>query len=206
MQSLTVLSSLSMPELSKVGSISWTTLPALTQLTFTKKVTEASSVLITDTNLSSLDGINLVTAKTFNINNNRYLNIVDVALGNVSEALSVEFNGKSLNCSFPNLMWATNITIREAGSASFPKLSSVNNSIAFIQNNFDSISFPELEKVGQSFAFNGNTKLTNVTANNLVSVGGTFQFANNTAFQNINGFHSLKTVGGSIDWSGTFTK
>jgi len=205
MQGLTVLSSLSMPELIKVGTISWTTLPALSQLTFTKGVTEASSVLITDTNLGSLTGISLVTAKTFNINNNKYLNVVDVALGNVSEALSVEFNGKSLNCSFPRLVWATNITIREAGQVSFPKLTNVNNSIAFIQNNFESVSFPELEKVGQSFAFNSNTKLTNVTANDLESVGGTFQFANNTKFQKLDGFRSLKTVGGSVDLSGTFT-
>ena len=206
MQGLTVLSSLSMPELTKVGSISWTTLPALSQLTFTKGVTEASSVLITDTILTDLSGINLVTVKTFNINNNHYLNGVDVALGNVSEALSIEANGKSLNCSFSQLVWATNITIREAGDVSFPKLASVNSSIAFIQNNFVSVSFPQLQKVGQSFAFNSNTKLTNVTANSLVSVGGTFQFANNTQFQNLNGFQSLKSVGGSVDLSGTFKK
>jgi len=204
MQGLTVLSSLSMPELAKVGSISWTTLPALSSLTFTKGVTEASSVLITDTILTSLSGISLMTVKTFNINNNRYLNVVDSPLGNVSEALSVEFNGKSLNCSFSQLVWATNITIREAGDVFFPKLASVNNSIAFIQNSFSSVSFPQLEKVGQSFAFNGNTQLTNVTANSLSSVGGTFQFANNTQFQNLNGFRSLKTVGGSVDLSGTF--
>jgi len=206
LQGLTVLDTLSMPELTKVGSISWTTLPALSQLTFTKGVTEASSVLIADTDLKSLSGISLVTVKTFNINNNNHLTSVDVALANVSEALSVEFNGDSLNCSFPQLVWATNITIREAGDVFFPKLAAVNSSIAFIQNSFVSVSFPELEKVGQSFAFNGNTKLTNVTANNLVSIGGTFQFANNTQFQNLNGFRSLKTVGGSVDLSGTFKK
>ena len=203
---LTILSTLSMPSLTKVGSISWTTLPALSSLTFTKGVTEAASVLITDTDLNSLDGINLVTASIFNINNNKRLKVVNVSLGNVTQALSVEFNAKSVNCSFPNLVWANNITLRDAGEASFPNLESVNNSASFINNTFTSVDFPELTKVGQSFAFNSNGALTNVTANSLESVGGTFQLANNTNWKIVDSFTSLKTVSGSIDLSGVFTK
>jgi hypothetical protein len=206
LKSLTILTTLSMPELVKVGKIDWITLPALTRLTFTKGVTEAASVDISDTNLDSLDGISLVTTKTFNINNNRYLKIVNIALANVSEGLSVEFNSKSVNCSFPNLIWATNITIRDAGDVRFPQLSNVNGSIAFINNTFETVEFPELTKVGQSFAFNSNTRLTNVTANKLESIGGTLQLANNTEYKIVKGFASLKTVIGSIDMSGTFTK
>lgn len=206
LQGLIVLQTLSCPKLSKVGTINWVTLPALKALDFATEVTECSEVLITDTQLNSLDGINLQTAKIFNINNNKYLKTVNVALGNVSDALSIEFNSKNVDVSFPQLTWAMNITVRDAGSVSFPKLVSVNQTIAFINNTFPAASFPMLTQVGQSFTFNSNTKLTNVTADKLETIGGTFQLANNTQLINIDGFDSLTTVAGSVDFSGSFTK
>lgn len=204
LQELTVLQTLSCPALTKVGTINWVTLPALKALEFTAEVTECQEVLITDTWLTSLDGINLVTADIFNINNNKYLKTVNVALGNVTGALSVEFNSKGVDVSFPDLVWAMNITIRDAGSVSFPKLTEVNSTIAFINNTFTECQFPALTEVGQSFAFNSNTQLTNITATKLESIGGTFQLANNTKLLRIDSFEALTTVDGSIDFSGAF--
>ncbi|KAI5784625.1 hypothetical protein EDC01DRAFT_202516 [Geopyxis carbonaria] len=203
---LTVLASLSMPMLNSVGEISWTTLPALKALDFTSQVKKAKKVLITDTILTTLEGINLVETDTFNINNNRYLKIVNVALGNVTEALTIAFNGKGVNASFPNLKWAQNITVRDAGDISFPKLESVNNSISFVNNTFKAAQFPMLTEVGQSLAFVSCTQLTNLTANDLESVGGTFQLANNTKLEEVTSFGALKSVGGAIDMSGAFKK
>jgi hypothetical protein len=204
--SLTVLSTLSMPVLTSVGDISWTTLPALKALDFTTQVKQAKSVLITDTILTSLEGINLVETDTFNINNNKYLKIVDVALGNVTEALTIAFNGKGVNASFPQLKWAQNITVRDAGDISFPNLKEVNNSMSFVNNTFKTANFPKLTEIGQSLAFVSCAQLTNLTANKLESVGGTFQLANNTKLEEVNGFGSLKSVGGAIDMSGAFKK
>ncbi|KAF8242234.1 hypothetical protein K440DRAFT_639368 [Wilcoxina mikolae CBS 423.85] len=203
---LTVLSTLSCPELVSVGDIKWTTLPALQQLTFTKQVSKAKTVLITDTLLSSLTGINLKTAVQFNINNNRYLKSVDVALTQVSDIIIIEANGKGVNASFPDLVWANNITVRDAGDVYFPKLEAVNSSAAFINNTFQSASLPELTTVGQSLAFVSCSKLTNITANLLTDVGGTFQLANNTKLAKVDGFNSLAKVGGAIDFSGVFTE
>ncbi|KAF8545123.1 hypothetical protein BDD12DRAFT_872047 [Trichophaea hybrida] len=202
---LTVLSTLSCPELVSVGDIKWTTLPALQQLSFTKQVSKANTVLITDTLLSSLTGINLKTAEQFNINNNRYLKEVNVALTQVSDIIIIEANGKGVNASFPNLIWANNITVRDAGNVYFPKLEAVNSSAAFINDTFQSASFPDLTTVGESFAFVSCSQLTNITANSLTHVGGTFQLANNTKFAKVDGFNSLATVGGAIDFSGVFT-
>jgi hypothetical protein len=38
----------------------------------------------------------------------------------------------------------------------------------------------------------------------LTSIGGTFLIANNTVLSNIGGFDKVDTVGGSIDWTGSF--
>lgn len=203
---LIILQTLSCPQLSKVGTINWVTLPALKALEFTTSVTECLEVLITDTQLTTLEGIDLQTARIFNVNNNKQLKNVNVGLHNCTDALSVEFNSKNVEVAFPELVWAMNITLRDASSASFPKLETVNKTLACINNTFESVEFPVLTHVGQSFTFNSNTKLTNLTASQLETVGGTFQLANNTKLNNINGFKSLETVEGSVDMSGSFTK
>lgn len=201
---LTVLSTLSMPQLKSVGTLDFTTLPALQALQFTSEITMASAVTISDTLLGALTGINVQTVKTFDINNNKYLKSVDVQLANVSDSLTIASNSKDLNASFPNLIWANNITVRDAGGIMFPSLESLNNSISFVNNTFTEASFPNLTTVGQSFAFVSCTKLTNASAPELTKVGGTFQFANNTKFTNLTDFGKLQSVGGSIDLSGVF--
>lgn len=201
---LTVLSTLSCPQLKSVGNLDFTTLPALQSLQFTSEITMASSVTISDTLLGALTGINVQTVKTFDINNNKYLKSVDVQLANVSDSITIASNSKDLNASFPNLIWANNVTVRDAGGVMFPSLASLNNSISFVNNTFEEASFPNLTTVGQSFAFVSCTKLTNVSAPELTKVGGTFQFANNTKFTNLTDFGKLASVGGSIDLSGVF--
>ncbi|KAI5857196.1 hypothetical protein BZA05DRAFT_387547 [Tricharina praecox] len=202
---LTVLSTLSCPELVSVGDIAWSTLPALQSLSFTKKVSKANTVLITDTLLTSLEGINLVTAERFNINNNRYLRSVNVALGNVTDVLIIEANGKGVNASFPNLKWANNITVRDAGDVYFPVLEEVKSTAAFVNNTFETVSFPELTQVGESLAFVSCSRLTKISANELEEVGGTFQLANNTKLAVVEDFDKLAVVGGAVDISGVVT-
>jgi len=206
LKELTILKTLSFPELTSVDEIKWITLPALSAIGFTKGVTSANKVEISNTNLESLNGINLKKAAVFNINNNNFLKTVDIPLGNVSDALTISFNAKGVNASFPNLQNAQNITIRDAGSISFPKLEKVTSSISFINNTFETANFPQLSEVGQSIAFVSCSQLTNLTAGSLKSVGGTFQLANNTKLETVDGFGKLEKVGGSIDLSGVFNK
>jgi len=202
--SLTVLSSFSCPNLVSVKEISWTTLPVLQSLSFTKEITNASSVLIADTMLTSLDGINLMTAESFNLNNNKYLKTVDVQLTKVTGALTLSSNAKGVNCSFASLKSAANITIEDAGSLSLPKLEGVNNSLSFVSNTFETLTLPKLTTAGD-FSMSGNNKLTNVSAPELKTCDGTFLLANNTELAIIDSFESLATVTGAVDMSGVFT-
>jgi hypothetical protein len=202
---LTSLKSLVFPELVSVGQIDWETLPALEGLEMTKQITQARRVLITDTIMTSLNGINITSTAYFNINNNRFLRNIDCSLQEVSDMLDINSNGKSLKASFPDLTWANNITIRDASSVSFPMLEKVNSSCSFINNTFDSISFPELTQVGGSFSFAACPSLTNITASKVKSIGGTFLIANNSNLAVLEGFGSVTKVGGSVDFAGKFT-
>jgi hypothetical protein len=208
---LTTMSTLSFATLKSVESISWSALPALSGLNFDAIVTKATSVLITNTFLNSLDGINLATVSDLNINNNNRLKKFDTQVANVTGQLTIDSNGQELKVSFPNLIWAANATFRNASSVSIPSLAFVNGSLGFYGNNFDSLAAPNLTSVGGKegptaggFAFVNNAALANISMPLLKTVAGQAQIANNSALTGIS-LPALSNVGGAIDFSGNFS-
>jgi hypothetical protein len=202
---LTILTSLSFPRLTTVDIIDWEALPALQALAFTTGVQKASSLSIQNTQLNSLDGINLQTVDSVLIANNNYLETIDMQLAYINTGLAIEANGRQVNASFPNLEWAFNITLRNVSSISFPSLSSVNGSLGFYSNFFESVSAPNLTSVGQSLSFVSNEDMTNASFPVLTTVGGGLQIANNTGIEDISGFPDLQSIGGALDFYGNFT-
>jgi hypothetical protein len=207
---LTVLSSLSFSTLTDVGSISWSALPALPQLNFPESIGMATSVLITNTFLSTLDGINLQTVDTLDINNNNRLKTFSTQVGNITTSLTIDSNGKDLEVSFPNLIWAANMTFRNISSLSIPSLAVVNGTFGLYENYMSVISAPNLTSVGSvkngvgGLAFVANPNIQNITLPQVATVGGAFQIANNSALSTIS-FPLLSEVGGAIDFSGNFS-
>jgi hypothetical protein len=201
---LTILSTLSFPSLTSVKSIEWTDLPALQQLTFTQGVTTAQDVVISDTQLNSLDGINLRTVANMDINNNLYLTLISTQITNVTQSLSIDANAQSLKVNFPNLVFAFNMTLRNISSISIPSLASINSTLGFYGDYVTSVIAPNLTTVGGDLAFVANAELTNISMPALTTVGGGLTIANNSALMTIDGFPSLKTTG-AINMSGNFS-
>ena len=210
MFNLTLLSTLSMTELTSVNTIDWSALPALSLLTFPATVSQAESVTISNTFLSSLDGINLMTVQTLDVNNNNRLQTLSTQVANITSNLNIDANGQLLAVSLPNLIWAANMTLRNVSSVSIPSLATVNGSLGFYENYFTSVSAPNLTTVGNkgtlqgSLAFVANPSLANISMPLLQSIGGADQIANNSALDAIN-FPALSFVGGAIDFAGNFT-
>lgn len=76
----TIMASLNLAQLTTVGSFSISALPALENIGLTTGITSAESVIISDTGLSSLQGINVVKLKTFDVNNNADIQTIDSGL------------------------------------------------------------------------------------------------------------------------------
>ena len=209
---LTALSTLSFPQLTKVQNISWIALPQLQSLNFspnnaTGGVIMANSVVISNTGLKSLDGINLQTVDTFNINNNPDLTKVNpVQLREITGPLDIEANGKALIASFPALQVAFNMTFKNCSDVQLPALSVVNDTMGFFGNAFQSADLNNLTSTGKDLVFVGNDQLTNISAPSLTKIGGGYLIANNTQLTMINGFKALQTVGGALDFSGDFSE
>ncbi|RDL37808.1 putative sporulation-specific protein 2 [Venustampulla echinocandica] len=210
---LTLLSTLSMSDLTSVKALEWTALPALSQLTFPSVLSKANAVLITNTFLSTLDGINLQTVGTLNINNNNRLKTFSTQVANITQLVDISSNGQNLDVSFPNLIWAANATFRNVSSIKLPSLATVNGSLGFYGTNSESIIAPNLTTVGDitksasvggSLALVANSALSNISFPVLKSVAGAVQVANNTALSAIS-FPALETVNGAIDFAGNFS-
>jgi hypothetical protein len=207
---LTVLSTLAFTELTSVNTISWVALPALGELTFPKFISEASSVTIDNTFLSTLDGINLKSVDELDISNNHRLTRISTQVGSVSKEINIASNGQNLAIELPNLLWATTATFRTLASLSIPSLTVVNESFTLDENHFSSFSAPNLTSVGNthtrvgSLTFAGNNALKNITLPELKTVGGANQIANNTDLDVIS-FPVLSEVGGAIDFAGNFS-
>ncbi len=206
LRDLQLLSTLNFPSLQSVNTVDWEGLPNLGALSFTAGLSKVASLSIQNTVLGSLDGVNLVEVDTLFVVNNFYLNHITMQLGNVSTALTLSANGNDVQASFPNLEWATNMTLANCSSIDLQSLSAVNGSLGFYSNYMQSLSFPNLTMVGQSFYFVDNPSLTNISAPSVKTVGGGLVMSNNTDLQTVNGFNKLESVGGAVDFNGNFKK
>ena len=207
---LTVLSELSFPQLTQVSSLNFTALPALQQMSFGGNgINQADSVLITNTGLSSLQGINnLQSVSTFNVNNNAALQNISLQVTSIKNSLDIEANDgyvSGLTTTFPLLETAQNMTFRNCSSVSLPSLANVTQDLGFYGNTMTSFAAPNLTTVG-GLIFVDNTDLTNISIPGLVSVNGSYQIANNTLLGKINGFQKLSVIKGALDFNGNFTE
>ncbi|KAK9456234.1 hypothetical protein V1511DRAFT_457269 [Dipodascopsis uninucleata] len=200
---LTVLATLSFPVLTSVGAINWITLPGVDSLDFNTGVNKCDSVYISDTSLNSLDGINLTTITTLELNNNLNLDDVEMGVTSVSNMLDISFNGNTA-VSFPSLQWANNLTFQDVSSISTPSLNTVNSTYQLINNTFTSLQAPNLTSVG-GISVESNNKLTNISFPKLKTVGSAgLEIANNTKLTDLSGFPILSSISGALILDGDF--
>jgi hypothetical protein len=205
LSNLTILSTLAFSSLNSVNEIEWVGLPALQGLNFPQGVSQAQNVLISNTQLNTLSGIELTTVGNIDINNNPYLNTVNVnEIINITGTLNFAANYKELGITFDNLQQANNMTFRNVSSISMPSLSLVNGSLGLISDTFQSFSAPNLTSTGGALAFVDSPNLSNISMPQLKEVGGGFLIANNSALLSIDGFPKLQTIVGALDFAGDF--
>lgn len=207
---LTVFSSFSMPKIETINQLNLTALPALQQFSFgSDGITQASSILITNTGLSSLQGIdNLEAVDSFNVNNNPALQNITLNVRSIKNALRIEANDgfqSGLTTSFPSLMSAMNMTFRNCSAVSLPSLMNVSQYLGFYGNTMETQSLPNLTSTG-GLVFVDNIKLSNISIPNLTSVNASLQIANNTMLKKIDGIQKLSIVTASLDFNGNFTE
>lgn len=201
-----VLSTVNFPKLTTVTNIKWNALPNLQGLQMDAQISKASIIDIENTQLQSLKGLNLETVDELTVANNRYINSIDMQLGNVSRQLTLTANNPEVNVSFPNMEWAFNLTFRNCSAIDLPSLHTLNSSLGLYGNTFESFAAPNLTKIGGALSIVSNTELTNISFPQLTVVSQNLQIANNTKLSEISGLPKVATIGGALDFNGNMSK
>lgn len=203
-----ILERIDFTNLRSVGKLNWIALPTLDTVNFgTSGVTTVSSIRISNTFISTLDSMDLVSVDTFQIDNNHNLKKWSTGLNNITGSLIIASNGENLNVSLPNLTLANSIDVRSVKSFSMPLLATVSESISFSNNtNLESVAAPKLTTVGQSVSIASNDAVTNITMNSLTSIGGGLSITQNSDLSTVDGFAKLAKVAGAVNIRGNLTE
>lgn len=200
----TILSTLNLAQLTTVGSLNLNALPALEDVGLTAGLTSAESVIISDTGLSSLTGIDVYQLQTFNVNNNDNIDSIDSGLREVTDTLDISYNAEKVDVSFPQLKTAKNIVLQSINSISAPNLTATNGSIAISSSSIEQIKFAQLTSIGSSLTINKNDDLTELDFPKLTTIGGALSIADNDELKSLDGFSELSSIGGAVNINGSF--
>lgn len=207
MEDLTILANLQFDSLQSVGDIQWLALPALQSLSFSQGIQKAKSVLISNTQLNNIDGIELQQVGDFNINNNGFMADINVNnLKNITGITNFAANGQDLKISFPNLIGAGNMTFRNVSGVSVPSLKRVGGALGLISNTLSSFLAPNLTVIDGSLVLLDNENLNNVSFPVLQGINGGFGVAANNKLSDLGGFPGLQVVSGAVDVSGSIKR
>lgn len=204
---LNLLSNLQMENLQSVTEIYFEKLTQLSQITFgSKGVSKAQNITITDTFLSTLDGMDIAEVGTFEVYSNAQLNSFTSALVNVTDSLIFSTNGASMTINMSMLEMAQSIQLREMKSFTAPALKEV-GSLSFNSNpELQSFTADNLTEIAQSLTFADNEALTNFSFASLKQIAGDLYLVNNTKLTAIDGMPQLDSVYGGIQIAGNFQK
>ncbi|KUL84313.1 hypothetical protein ZTR_07556 [Talaromyces verruculosus] len=199
-----LLTTLNFPELTSVGSIDFKALPNLQALTFSKGVSKAGSVSITNTGLTSLSGIELTSVGDFDLTANTALTSINVNdIKNITGTLIISANNNKLNIEFPNLVSAQNLTFRNTSSISVPSLANLTGELGLFGNYISNFSAPNLTTCAD-LDFDDNADLTDINLPLLSTLTGGLAISNNDKLDIIS-FPKLSKVQGAIDLTGDYT-
>jgi hypothetical protein len=196
LQGLDLLSTLNMAALKSLNKLNMVSLRQLSTFTFgTSGITEASDIVISDTVLTDLSGLNITTVDSLTITNNKRLTAYNSNLKTITSLLSVTSNGNNMDINMTKLTTAAEIQLSNVKSFSVPRLSTITQSLKFDTN-------PELKTFTAKSVTNINL-LTNVSFPLLTAIGD-MTIQNNTKLVAVEGFPKLSEVAGGIILRGNF--
>ena len=197
-----VLQTFNFPKLTSVDSIILTGLPNLRQLGLSLQ--KAASIDIENTQLTTLDGINVTEATTIKIANNGLLDTIDLPVTSIDDILELSDNNVAVTVTLNDLETAKNLTFRNCSGVTMPNIKTMNGTLAFFGSKFETFNATNLTSITGALTFVDNNNLENISFPALTKVSGALEIANNTELHNID-FPKLETVGGALDFHGNIT-
>ncbi|KAM0524047.1 hypothetical protein ACHAPE_001302 [Trichoderma viride] len=205
LQGLDLLSSLNMAALKSLNKLNMQSLRQLSTFTFgTSGVSKASTIVISDTVLTDLSGLNINSVDSLTITNNKRLTAYNSDLANITSLLSVTSNGNNMEINMTKLTTAAEIQLSNVKSFLAPQLKTITQSLKFDTNpELTTFNAKNITSIKDSVTFINNNKLTNISFPLLTTIGD-MTIQNNTKMLAVEGFPKLSTVAGGIILRGNF--
>lgn len=201
---LTQLSNIDFTNLGSVNKLTLISLPSLATLNLNKGISKASHIEVSDTALSGFP-LGVTSIDYLDINNNKNITDIDLALQTVSDTLILSFNSDEAEVKLDQLQWASNMTIQDVSALSASNLTAVNGSLVIAYNLFKEFQLDSLETVGGSLRIINNEELESLSFEELSTIGGEFNMVNNSKLIDTeDAFNSITTIKGAVNIEGEF--
>lgn len=199
MKELTSLSLISFPSLSAVKVLDWRVLPILSNVNFNNDIEDIESITVSDTSLVGFSGFMASNLRKLDINNNRFLDVIDSNVERIDGELHIAANAKELTVNLPNLSFANNVSLHEIFNINLKSLEEVNSTVSIVNNNFLDLKLPKLTTIGGTFNIFQNQNLKNLDIPELGEIAGGLTVVNNSQIDKINFLPKLYSIGGALE-------
>jgi hypothetical protein len=198
-----ILSALQFSELTAVGTIKFSTLPALDQLTFSSGISSVDSVTVGNTFLSTLDGISTSNVDSLDIHNNNSFQNLTLPLETAKNNITIASNGRDSEVYLSHLTSAGSIILREVSSIAIPVLKDLSGQLLIQGSSATNITADSLKVVTRDIYMHDNSELISLSFQALFSVRS-IDIANNSELNSF-GFGQLAEAG-NINITGDFRR
>lgn len=206
LNTLTSLNDVSFPKLQSVDTMKWKVLPILSSVNLDAGIKEINSVILSDTSLTAFGGFNVDTLKTLQINNNRFLDLIDSSVKEVSGDILVAANANGAKLHLPELKWVKNIMIKNIDDVDLKSLQVVEGSAEFIENTQSELKVAKLKSVGKTLSIIKNQQLVTIEFPALSEISGGLMVIKNDRINEVAFLPSLKSVGGAVELEGNIDR
>lgn len=201
---LTSIQTITLPRLSRAGSIEWDVLPLLANVEVSDFVDGLNKLIVSDTSLTSFEGFGTEELSVLKIHNNRYLEKVSLGVKTVANELSIAGNSDEMDISLKNLSHAQDVTVRDVNSIELDSLQEIGSTAGFINNHFSSLKLPKLKSVGGTLSISENSKLTQIELKEVTEIDGGLVIVKNPRVTKVDFLPKLMVVGGAVELVGQF--
>lgn len=201
LEKLTSLALLHMPSLVAVTVLEWRVLPILGNVNF-GHIDGLQSIVIADTSLTGVSGFSSSNLRTFDINNNRFMESIRSDVQHISENLHIAANADNVAVELKSLVSTRNMTIHNVASLEVGKLETVKGTINIIANYFAQMKMPNLVSVEGTFSVAQNDNLDQVDLSHLQEIGGGLLVVDNLHLNSLDFLPRLSIIGGALQLVG----
>ncbi|KAI8099872.1 uncharacterized protein BX664DRAFT_254442 [Halteromyces radiatus] len=199
------LETISVPKLNSIDAMDMNNLPTLKSLSFPAGLSHINHLSVTDTGITTIDGLSSSSISDINLAGNLQLNHISLdQLEQIEYSFYISNNGHQLSLNLSSLKRLGQGTFQSLSNIDLHQLHDIHEDLDFAENMMINLSLPMITELPGALTIANNTKLETLSMPQLMKIDGAFIITGNHHLNVIDSFSHLEQVGGSIEIDGQF--